>query len=166
MNRTLTVSRSMAIGDCFAAPNSVGPGAHTGFLGTTSVGANGFVLTAAGAPPIEFGLFYYGPEAAQVPFGDGFRCVGPGDLGLFRLQPPLTTDAAGALARAVDLTNPPEPAARSARARRGASSPGTATPRRAGRPSTSPTRCGRLSALDSVLDAAAGSREGFPWKAS
>ncbi len=110
MNRTLTVSRSMAIGDCFAAPNSVGPGAHTGFLGTTSVGANGFVLTAAGAPPIEFGLFYYGPEAAQVPFGDGFRCVGPGDLGLFRLQPPLTTDAAGALARAVDLTNPPEPA--------------------------------------------------------
>ncbi|TDJ68538.1 MAG: hypothetical protein E2O39_13110, partial [Planctomycetota bacterium] len=34
-NRTLTVSRSMAISDCFAAPNSVGPGAHTGFLGTT-----------------------------------------------------------------------------------------------------------------------------------
>ena len=38
--------------------------------------------------PGQFALFFTGPEEIQVPFGDGFRCVGAGSVGLFRLGPP------------------------------------------------------------------------------
>ena len=57
--------------------------------------------------PSQFGLFYYGPQPAQVPFGDGFRCVGGGSTGTFRLNPPLMTDSFGDAIRALDMTQPP-----------------------------------------------------------
>jgi hypothetical protein len=91
---------------CVAAPNSVGPGALIGSTGSASVAANDLVLTATGAVPAAFGLFYYGPEQIQVPLGDGYRCVGPGATGTFRLNPPQLADGTGAIARPLDLTQP------------------------------------------------------------
>ncbi len=89
---------------CVAAQNSQGAGAHLSTSGTASVAANDLVLHASGAVPGQFGLFYYGPNAVQVPFGDGFRCVGGG---AYRLNPPLAADPSGALSRALDLGQPP-----------------------------------------------------------
>ena len=95
---------------CVGAPNSVGPSAFFGTNGTTHVSHDNLLLLAAGAPAGQFGLFYYGPEAVQVPFGDGYRCVGGGATGLFRLYPPVQIDGSGAAAHALDYDNPPTPA--------------------------------------------------------
>ncbi len=92
---------------CVAAPNSVGAGCRIGWTGSTSVGAGDFTLYAWGGIPGQFGLFYYGSDQTQVPFGEGFRCVDGGSLGVFRLNPPATFDAFGDMTRSLDFTQPP-----------------------------------------------------------
>lgn len=92
---------------CISAPNSAGGGASITWFGTTSWLANDFGLSAGGAIPNEFGLFFYGPEMQQVPFGDGFLCVGGGATGIVRLNPPMLADPQGGMLRAVDFTLPP-----------------------------------------------------------
>ena len=93
---------------CVAAPNSAGAGALLGHAGTLSVARNDLVLFADGCPPEHFGLFYYGSQAPQMPFGDGWRCVG-GDV--FRLGV-VGTGADGSASFALDLEEPPQPAGR------------------------------------------------------
>ena len=83
---------------CTAAPNSVGGGALIASGGSTSIDANDLSLQVSGAIPGQPGLFYYGPNAIQVPFGDGFRCVGGGVLRLAVQQ----ASPAGAYSLAVD----------------------------------------------------------------
>lgn len=96
-----------ALSYCSAAPNSAGPGALLAHLGSTSHAANDLVLTATGGVPGQFGLFFYGTEQIQAPFGNGFRCVGDGAPGIFRLNPPLVFDPLGGLQRPLDLTQAP-----------------------------------------------------------
>lgn len=69
---------------CIGAPNSVGLGALIGWAGSISIADDDFTLTAAGLPPNTSGLFFYGSDATQMPFGNGFLCVGAGSTGLFR----------------------------------------------------------------------------------
>lgn len=92
---------------CVAAPNSTGLGARIRALGVPSIGQNAFELQVEDAVPNQFGLFFYGPNAIQIPFGNGFRCVGGGSVGTFRLLPPLLADFFGDAARALDFTLPP-----------------------------------------------------------
>lgn len=89
---------------CIGAPNSAGPGARLELFGPISVGNNNLTLEVEGAIPSQFGLFFYGPNQTQNPFGDGYRCVGGS---IFRLNPPVQTDSNGFAARAVDFTDPP-----------------------------------------------------------
>ena len=89
---------------CSAAPNSTGSGATMSSNGSTSVTANDLELVAQGTPPGSSGLFYYGANRIQAPFGDGFRCVGGGS---FRLQPPVQSDATGTASYAIDNTTGP-----------------------------------------------------------
>ena len=91
---------------CPLTPNSVGVGATIAMSGSTSVAANDLVLAAQGCPVNQYGIFFYGPAAGQVPFGDGNRCVS-GQM--FRL-PVIQSDGAGLASHAVDLTAPPQPA--------------------------------------------------------
>ena len=89
---------------CTAAPNSVGAGAVLGNTGSLSVAANDFGLEATGAIPGGTGLFYYGSNRIQVPFADGFRCVG----GMtFRLQPPVQANGTGTTTRSIDFNASP-----------------------------------------------------------
>ncbi len=60
---------------CVAAPNSAGPGALMSHAGTVSIGLNNLTLLCTGCPPNTTGLFFYGPQQTQVPFGNGYRCV-------------------------------------------------------------------------------------------
>jgi len=92
---------------CSGLTNSTGLGASIGWSGSTRAAANDFHLTASQAPPNQFGMFYYGPEALFSPFGDGLRCVGAGSTGVSRLYPAAPTDSAGAITRFVDLALPP-----------------------------------------------------------
>jgi len=61
---------------CVAAPNSAGPGALIDHRGTFSISRNDLELLARDCPPLHFGLFYCGPNQIQLPFGDGYRCIG------------------------------------------------------------------------------------------
>lgn len=89
---------------CTGAANSAGPGAHLTALGSTQVTDDDFTLLGESLPASAFGLFFFGPNAIQAPFGDGFRCVG----GLVsRLQPPSQANAHGTAARAVSFATAP-----------------------------------------------------------
>jgi len=91
---------------CSTSPNSAGPGALMGSLGTTSVDLDDFSLIATGAPPDKVGIFFYGAQAGQAPLGNGTRCVA---LPLFRLRPPQTCDAAGTALMKLRLWGPGAP---------------------------------------------------------
>jgi len=92
---------------CSTSPHSAGSGALISAWGGTNIGANDFTLLVSGAVPGTSGLFYYGPEPVNLPFGEGVRCVGDGGTGVFRLGPPAVADAQGDALRVVDFTAPP-----------------------------------------------------------
>jgi len=41
-----------------------------------SLSANNLILIAYDAPPNASALYFYGQNETQVPFGNGFRCIG------------------------------------------------------------------------------------------
>jgi len=89
---------------CSSAPNSVGAGAHIAGIGSYVITDEDFTLIAEGVPPSVFGLFFYGPNEIQAPFGDGFRCIGGQTQ---RLYPLARANSFGSAARAIDLATSP-----------------------------------------------------------
>jgi len=97
-------------GYCEGAPNSGGVGGGGAILdgtGSSSIARNDLALEVSGAPPNKFGIFFYGVNAVQVPFGDGFRCVGGM---IFRANPLVSTDGVGFVRKQIDYSIPPNPA--------------------------------------------------------
>ena len=92
---------------CTSNPNSLTSGAVMDSNGNTSISANNFEIRAIGAAQNKNGIFFYGPAAVQVAFGDGFQCVGAGGVGIFRLNPLLQTDVFGNVSRNVNFTTHP-----------------------------------------------------------
>ncbi len=88
---------------CTGAPNSFGPGAIIHLTGSISVSANDAALHASEVPPNQFGLFYYGPNQIQLPWGDGYRCAGGG---IHRLGT-VSSDFTGYASDQIDYTLPP-----------------------------------------------------------
>jgi hypothetical protein len=88
---------------CTSNANSSGGAAIISASGSVSVAANDLVLSASPVPDGQPGLFYFGPNQIQVPFGNGFQCVGGPNL--MRLPP--TASVGGVLTTAVDNTMPP-----------------------------------------------------------
>lgn len=82
--------------------------AYISATGSTSVAANDVLLRADWVPQNQFGIFYYGNNQIEVPFGLGYRCVG-GTTGVFRLGPPVNSGSDGVMLFALDLTAPPLP---------------------------------------------------------
>ncbi|MAE28660.1 MAG: hypothetical protein CMJ87_06705 [Planctomycetes bacterium] len=91
---------------CPLTPNSVGPGASLYHQNSLSIAANNLRLVAVDLPPTQFGLFYYGPLASQIPFGEGNRCVAGG---VYRLQ--VVSTGSGAASHLVDYASPPQASA-------------------------------------------------------
>ena len=89
---------------CVAATNSTGSGATIGGFGSDVVGDNNFQLITENLPIGVSGLYFMGPNQVQVPFGDGFRCIGGATR---RIQPPQASDLNGVSRRFLDLTAPP-----------------------------------------------------------
>jgi len=87
---------------CLAVSNSTGSPASISAGGSTSIAANTFLLRAQPVP-VQPGLFFYGPQQTQVPFGNGFRCIAGM---LFRLDVE-NASATGVLEHLVDFTDPP-----------------------------------------------------------
>jgi hypothetical protein len=61
---------------CSSTPNTFSNGAQCGVLGTSSIKAGAFALTAQGVPPGHAGRFYMSRTQAFQPFGDGNLCLG------------------------------------------------------------------------------------------
>ena len=91
---------------CISVANSTGNAGTIGASGSQGVSANNLVLEADGLPALQNGVFFYGPVQAQVPFGNGFLCVGTGATGIARLAIEQS-DALGFMQHALDLTAPP-----------------------------------------------------------
>ena len=86
---------------CEAGSNSNGAGALISWSGTSSISANDLVLQVVSASINQPGIFYYGPNQVQIPFGDGFRCVG----GATKRLPVLFSDGFGDASYSVDLNS-------------------------------------------------------------
>ena len=86
---------------CTANANSSGLSAQLSAAGSALVTDQDVTLTASRLPaPGTPGIFFFGPEAIQVVFGDGFRCVG----GMTRrVQPPAFADGALQATRMLDF---------------------------------------------------------------
>jgi hypothetical protein len=89
---------------CTSTPNSFSAGARISHLGGTSLAANDLRLLVDFAPPNRKGIFFVGGTAAQVPFGDGYRCVGGS---VQRLGPFIYSNFIGAFERAIDVNSAP-----------------------------------------------------------
>lgn len=103
-----------AVPYCAVAPNSTGLAAQLSVFGSTSIASNDLSYFVSRATPSSFGFLYYGLNQTQVPFGDGFRCVGGGGLGIFRLAPVqqlsaanLPFSAGGSVSAPLDLSSGP-----------------------------------------------------------
>jgi len=92
---------------CSSLVNSTGSAAVITGLGTANIANNDLVLSAEPCPPGEPGLFYYGPDQIQVPFGNGIRCVGGVAGTIARLFPFAVADAQGVMSYAVDYSAAP-----------------------------------------------------------
>jgi len=89
---------------CTPSPNSTGAASTLRWFGPASVSTNAALLYADNLPAGMPGLFYFGTNAIEVPFGDGYRCAG-GDV--TRLNPALFASPQGDLARPLDFNSSP-----------------------------------------------------------
>ncbi len=92
---------------CVADANSTGSPAAMGSLGSASVELNNLVLLAGPCPVGQFGIFFYGAERTDVPFGNGHLCISGGGAGLFRLNPAVHIAGSGVAIFDVDYSRPP-----------------------------------------------------------
>jgi hypothetical protein len=95
---------SLSLGQrhCSTLPNSTGAPAVITAKGSTSIAANDLVLYAQPVPD-GMGVFIYGLNRTQIPFGNGRLCVG----GNTQLLVPPTLGQGGVLEHALDYTIPP-----------------------------------------------------------
>jgi len=89
---------------CSSAVNSTGMESNLVISGSLSVSANNMAFRATSAPAGQTGIFYYGPDQIQVPFGDGWRCVGGQAGSVKRIFPFAMTNGAGNMEQTVDNT--------------------------------------------------------------
>ncbi len=89
---------------CVTTANSIGSGAIISSGGSTSVAANDMVLIAYGLPLSQPGIFFYGPNQTQIPYGNGNLCAGGG---INRL-PVVFSSSWGDTYYNLDITSPPQ----------------------------------------------------------
>jgi len=87
---------------CAAGVNSYGTEARILPAGSNSVATNTLAFVCQAFPSVNTGILVASTNQTQVPFGDGFRCVGPG---IVRLA--ATTAAGGIASYSVDMAQGP-----------------------------------------------------------
>ena len=104
-----TAAQSVGERYCVAPITSTGELALIYGEGSASISTDDFTLLCYPVYAGANGLFYYGPEQAQLPFCVSHRCVAAGGVGTFRL-PVISSDGGGVASHTVDFDSPPEPA--------------------------------------------------------
>ena len=72
-------------------------------FGSPSISGNSLTLSAVQLPPGKPGIFFFGPQRTNFPFGEGRRCVGGATS---RIQPIVASNGAGVATLSLDFTNP------------------------------------------------------------
>ncbi|MDZ4775012.1 MAG: hypothetical protein SGI72_17975 [Planctomycetota bacterium] len=90
---------------CTGAVNSTGFGALLFTEGTPNISTNNLRLYAQGLPVGTAGIFFYGPNATQIPFGNGFICV----TGATYRLPVVFADFFGIATYPINYANLPNP---------------------------------------------------------
>jgi len=88
---------------CTSTINSSGAACVIEASGLPSVSRNEFDLVVTGAAPNKAGMFYYNAGQRQVPFGNGYLCVGGGAPTIYRLGPTVMTSSTGVAVRHLDF---------------------------------------------------------------
>ena len=86
---------------CTSVANSSGAASQITASGSPFISDQNITLTATQNPSNVVGLFFFGTASLQVPFGDGYRCVGGFIQRMYRIA---STDSSGTAQRAVDWT--------------------------------------------------------------
>ena len=94
---------SLGTNYCVATVNSSGLAAQMSAVGSDVAADQDLTLVTDGVVPGVPGLYFFGPNAIQVPFGNGFRCVGGSTS---RVQPAAFADAQGRATRVLDFNAP------------------------------------------------------------
>lgn len=95
---------------CAPAPNSAFPsGCSLQIAGSADLGHNDFTLVATNAVPAQPGLFFAGPGAQNIPFGNGTLCVIPPFERLGTVFADSSGPTAGQAALSLDLSSPGSP---------------------------------------------------------
>lgn len=84
---------------CLSTTNSTGSPSTISASGSASITAEDLELRASHAPASQTAIFFTGPDAAQMPFGDGFLCVGGTLVRLY----PVSFEAAGEFVNSLDF---------------------------------------------------------------
>jgi hypothetical protein len=87
---------------CAGVSNSLGTLAAINTLGSTSVSANSMTLYCNSIPANQWGIFFYGPEELQHPFGGGTLCIGGA---IYRINPAIQANSSGLAWLPLDLTS-------------------------------------------------------------
>jgi len=88
---------------CTSTPNSTGSPAYIQMTGSMTFSVADTQLTVLHAPPGNVGVFFYGKDKAQIPFGNGTLCISPLDHGLYTLRPPVVISRTGQADKLVDF---------------------------------------------------------------
>lgn len=74
---------------CQSSPNSFGTLALIGYTGSLDLSHGSFGLMVNGCPPVasSFGMFTYGRDPYNTPFGNGYLCVSPFTSGIYHMTP-------------------------------------------------------------------------------
>jgi hypothetical protein len=86
---------------CTVNNNSTGFPALMGASGSADISVNNFTIDASQLPPVQFYIFFYGPNQVDIPFGNGRLCVGAPQT---RLNPPQLSTAGGLASRLVNIS--------------------------------------------------------------
>jgi hypothetical protein len=90
---------------CMANPTSAGGPSIMSASGSASIAANDLVISCDNIPGSEPGVFFYGANQGQFPFGEGNRCI-TGTI--IRIWPP-SGSSGGVLTRVIDYNTLPTP---------------------------------------------------------
>jgi hypothetical protein len=88
---------------CHSKTNSTGMVADLEMTGSMSISRNDVELYSGQCPVGQWGQFFFGPQPASIPFGDGILCVSPFQPGLIRLPSVVQVDAAGGAEHELDF---------------------------------------------------------------
>lgn len=95
---SLLVGQAQGTRYCVSEANTTGTAATLHVLGSDVAADQDLTLVTEGVVPGESALYYYGSNQLQLPFGDGYRCVGGFTT---RLGSPTLADMRGLVVQVV-----------------------------------------------------------------